>query len=87
MDSWLQEAVKDVQHSVREIEKTLAAQYATLTDHQRRSLANEEAVQLLRAEIRPLALHVAMVGAFAKVLAAAGTVVGIAVGIYKLLGH
>jgi hypothetical protein len=64
---------------------SLAQNSVVLEEHQRRSAANEEAVRVLRTEIKPLATHVAVVGAIAKILAAAGTLVGIAVGLQKLL--
>jgi hypothetical protein len=79
--------VKETQRSVSVIQSTLAAQHVTLEEHQRRSLANEKAVEQVRAEIKPISVHVAVVGAIGKVLATVGTLVGIAAGLARLLGH
>lgn len=63
-----------------------AEHHATLQEHMRRSLANEEAVQLLRAEIAPIKTHVAVVAALVKVVGLTGTLIGIATGVAKLAG-
>lgn len=51
---------------VQEINITLAKQHVTLEEHQRRSAANERAVELLEAKIEPLAKHVLMVNGVVK---------------------
>lgn len=68
------------------IEQQNARHAAVLDEHQRRSIANEESVSLLRSELRPLAVHVAVVGGLAKVVGFVGVLVSIAVGVLKLLG-
>jgi hypothetical protein len=61
-------------------------QAATLEEHIRRTEAAESAIETVRAELAPLKVHDAVWGAAAKVLAATGALVSIAVGIGKLLG-
>lgn len=58
-----------------------------LSEHIRRTELAEENIELLRAELKPVALHVAVVGALGKVVGLLGVLVGIAVGVWKLLGH
>lgn len=58
---------------------TLAAQHGSLDEHMRRTA-------ILEAAVKPLTLHVAVVTGLAKVLAVAGTIVGILTGVLKLLG-
>ena len=67
------------------ISHTLITQGAVLEEHQRRSLANEKAVQLLQAELKPLALHVAVAGGLAKLIAVLGTLVALIFGIVNLI--
>lgn len=82
-----EELLKSLNSKVDRLLEGQAKHSAVLDEHQRRSLANEEAVELLRSEIKPLTVHVAMVGALGKLLAVVSTVVGVAVGLMKLLGH
>jgi len=66
---------------ITNIESTLTKQQTILEEHQRRSLANEDAVALMRADLEPIKTHVAVVGAIAKagtvLIGLAGTVVGV----------
>jgi len=68
------------------VDVTLAAQAAVLKEHVRRTQINEESLESLRNEVKPLVVHVAVVGAIGKVVAGIGILVGICVGIYQLLG-
>jgi hypothetical protein len=68
------------------IKLTLAEQHHTLEDHTRRSLAAEEALELLKAEVKPIALHVAVVGALGKIIVFSGSALGLVAGVLKLLG-
>ena len=54
--------------------------------HIKRTELNEENLELLRKDFAPLKTHVAVVGALVKGLGVVGTLVGIAVGVAKLLG-
>lgn len=87
MDPWIKEKLEQMESHVGDIKVTLALNTSTLQEHQRRSLANEMAVEQIRQELKPIAIHVAVVGAMAKVVGLVGTIVAIAVGLMKLMGH
>jgi hypothetical protein len=48
------------------VDITLAKQHVTLEEHMRRSLANEEAVQILKEQIEPIKDHVKAVNTILK---------------------
>jgi hypothetical protein len=50
-----------------DIKTTLAQNTSVLEEHQRRSLANEEAVSLMRSEFKPIREHVIKVQTFAHI--------------------
>lgn len=57
---------------VSEVSENVIKNTATLQEHQRRSLANEESVEILKQELAPLKEHVAawgIAGKFAVALA------------------
>lgn len=68
------------------IDKTLVRQQAILEEHQRRSIANEENVKLLRDEIKPIDKHVAMMNGAGKLITIIGVVAGLVAAIAKLSG-
>lgn len=76
----------ETRKTLSRIDVTLAAQHVTLEDHQRRSLANEELVETLRAEIKPLSLHVAIVNRMGAAIGGIGILIGIAEGVAHLFG-
>ncbi len=84
---WLKEKVETIEVHLSEIKVTLALNTQSLVEHERRSLANEKAVELLKSEIRPISTHVAVVGAMIKTIGILGTIVGLVLGIMKLVGH
>ena len=55
--------------SVHEINITLAKQHISLEEHMKRSLAAEEAIGLLRIEMKPIEKHVELVKFAVKVIA------------------
>ncbi len=60
--------------------------HAVLEEHIRRTQLAEEAVALLREEVDPIKAHVAAFAVVGKILGAAGTVVGLVLGLLKLAG-
>lgn len=68
------------------IDETLARQNVVLDEHMRRSLANEKLVAAVYEDLAPIKLHVAVAGALAKGIGLAGTLVGIAAGVGKMVG-
>lgn len=55
--------------SVHEINITLAKQHISLEEHMKRSQAAEEAISLLRTELKPIERHVELVRFVVKVVA------------------
>lgn len=68
---------EETREDVSEIKTTLLVQQSILEEHQRRSLANEEAVELLRQHIKPIEEHVIMVNTVVKVALAIGGIIGV----------
>lgn len=62
----LEEKLDNVTEQLVSIDKTLVANTVILEEHQRRSLANEKAVQLLEAQILPISKHVHVVNILSK---------------------
>lgn len=83
----LNNRLDEVQSVLADIRVDLARNTRSLEEHMRRTEALESAVDVIRAEARPVQTHVAVVGALGKVLAAGGTVVAIVEGVLQLTGH
>jgi hypothetical protein len=49
------------------VDVTLGKQEVQLAEHMRRSLANEEAVEILKDEVKPIVSHVYLMGILGKV--------------------
>lgn len=56
---------------------TLALHNQSLDTHMKRSAANEEAVELLRLELKPVSLHIAVVSGILKIVVGFGVLAGI----------
>lgn len=67
------------------IDKILARQEENLKEHMRRTEVAEKRLDLFQSELAPLKAHVAGWSAVGKALAIIGTLVGIAVGVAKLI--
>lgn len=67
----LEEKIDNIAEQLASIDKTLVANTVILEEHQRRSLANEKAVELLenhlQDQITPIAKHVHIVNFIGKV--------------------
>ena len=70
---------------ISDINITLAKQHVTLEEHTRRSLANEEAVDLLRQQIKPIEEHVLMVNTAAKIILVVTGAVGFIASLLKIV--
>lgn len=62
----LEEKLDSVSQQLANIDKTLVANTIILEEHQRRSLANEKAVELLESQVLPISKHVYVVGILSK---------------------
>jgi hypothetical protein len=81
----LEEKIDVIADQLASIDKTLVANTVILEEHQRRSLANEKAVEILEShlqqQIDPIAKHVHVVNLLGKV---ALTVLSSSLGFYVL---
>ena len=86
----VEQKIDVVVNTQRDMLVVLTDQHATLREHMKRSALNEEAVQILRGEIKPIQKHVDMVGGvfkFIGVLALAATIVTGIVDFLTYLRH
>lgn len=67
------------------IDKTLIRQEASLNEHMRRSLANEEAINILKDELKPVTIHVLQVKTVGKILAGLSFLAALAATVKQLL--
>lgn len=70
---------------ISEIKQDQVRNSTILEEHQRRSLANEENIILLRAQVKPLEVRVAMENGIFKAIAGLAVVVGIITGIVETI--
>lgn len=77
----LEDKIDSVGEQLASIDKTLVANTVILEEHQRRSLANEESVKLLQAQVLPIAKHVHVMSVFGKIVLA---VLSSSLGLYIL---
>jgi len=71
----IEHKVDTLLNKVSDISNEVVRNSTVLEEHQRRSKANEDAVDLLRTELDPIKKHVAMWGGAAKVAVAIGSVI------------
>lgn len=64
----LKEKVSGIESSINSIDKTLAINTESLKEHMRRSDLNEEAIELLRREMKPIEEHVTKVNFITKII-------------------
>lgn len=82
----LYDEIKLTRAEVREVRESQIQNTADVKEHIRRTAAAEANITMLRQELDPVKLHVAVTGALAKILGLVGTLVGIGVGALKLMG-
>lgn len=71
---------------LNDIDKTLVKQEASLSEHIRRTEINEEAIGLVRDEMKPVKKHIYMMEGALKLLGVLSLLVGLLVGVLKLFG-
>lgn len=95
-NNWLKDHLTKIENKIDgldgridSVDVTLAKQSVVLEEHQRRSLANEEQVQLLKKhldiEIEPIKLHVNQVHLILKLIGLVASVVAAMAGFFELL--
>lgn len=83
---WLREQITALRADVSQNTATLARNTVSLEHHIRRTDLLETSVDKLRTEFKPVALHVAIVGAVGKGIGIIGTIVGIGAGLARIFG-
>lgn len=88
----IEDKIDTISGDITEIKVIMARNTASLEEHMRRSLANEEAIDLLKEEFKPVRDHVktiegatAFAMGTAKILAGAAAAVTIITAILKLI--
>ena len=61
------EKIDKIDSRVDNVDVTLAGQKVSLIEHMRRSQANEDAVDILKDEIKPVVGHVYLMGVLGKI--------------------
>lgn len=87
-DEWLSkifDKVEKMEERIDNIDKTLIEQHVTLQEHMRRSLANEEAVELLSSRIQPIEQHVYRIEGILKFFGGISVLVATTAGLIKIL--
>lgn len=77
--------VDKILEKIASIDVTLVGQHMQLKEHLRRSQLNEENMELLRQQFKPVEIHVTQVTGALKFLGIISLLVGVAAGIIKIL--
>lgn len=77
----LEHKLDTVSDQLSNIDKILVTNTMILEEHQRRSLANEKAVELLEAQILPISQHVHLMSVFGKIALA---IISSGVGVFLI---
>lgn len=92
MSDWLKDAVDKIEAKVDKLDEKLDAQNATLVkqsvildEHQRRSTASEENLDLLRKEFGPIKTHVQIVNFVFKAIGFLCTAGGVIIAVLKFV--
>lgn len=75
----------EIKADITEIKIVQAEQKIVLDEHMKRSLSNEEAVNILKSEILPIQKHVDSVSTILKFIGAIGATITVVAGFIKIL--
>lgn len=81
----LDEKVDKLDEKIQDIGVVLTRNTSSLEEHMRRSLANEEAIQLMRQQIKPIESHVASVHTVLKIFGFLGLLASLGAGLVKII--
>lgn len=73
------------QEHIHEIDKTLVRNTASLEEHMKRTEMNEEAIELLREELKPVRTHVNHVEGGIKLIGLVSLILGVVAAIVAFL--
>jgi hypothetical protein len=76
--------VQSIQVRLDKCNETLASNTASLVQHMEQTMILKEEVRRVEAEVRPIKMHVAFVGAAGKIITLVGALLGIAVAARNL---
>ena len=76
---------EETKKDISAIKVTLAEQNIILDEHQRRSIANEEAVKLLSDRFTPIEKHVIVVNTIVKLGVAVGGIIGVIGVLFQII--
>ncbi len=83
LEEKLDEKLDKINDKLSSIDITLVKQEANLQEHMRRSLANEEAIELLATELKPVQAHVLIMNNVFKIIGVLTTFLGFIGAIIK----
>lgn len=78
--------IDKIEDHLNSIDKTLVQQHETLKDHTRRSLANEEALEILKTEFKPIVFQYTLIRVIYKSIIAI-LASGLIIELLKLLSE
>jgi uncharacterized membrane protein (DUF106 family) len=81
----IEEKMDEFNEKLHSIDKTLERNTVSLEEHMRRSALNEEAIELLKEEFKPVQKHVTQVHAILQFFGFLGILASIVAGIVKFL--
>lgn len=81
----LDEKLERVEEKLASIDVTLVKQEVNLQEHMRRSLLNEEAIEIIKEELKPVQKHVTQVHTIFQAVGFIAVVVSIVAGVVKVL--
>lgn len=73
------------QEHIHEIDKTLVRNTASLEEHMKRTEMNEEAIELLREELKPVRTHVNHIEGGIKLIGLVSLILGVVAAIVAFL--
>lgn len=77
--------VDKIQEAIGEINVTLAVNTKSLQDHMERTALNEEALQILKSELKPVHEHVLKVNYTITVIGVVGAIIGFCYTVYQII--
>lgn len=84
MNDWMKDEIAYIRASLGDVYKSQESMRVDLERHILRTSLAEENIQMLRAEVRPISMHVAVITALVKLVGLVGGIVGLVVGVLKL---
>jgi len=81
----LEAKVDRIQETISEINVTMAINTKSLQDHMERTALNEEALKVLKEELKPVHEHVLKVNYTVTVIGVVGAIIGFCYTVYQIV--